>query len=231
MKDLISFFTRIPVNGDIYKARQEIALLPLIGLITAFIPAAILYANIPFKSFLSLLSLYLIIGIIHIDGLADFFDGLATKGGAQRKIRAMKGVEVGTAGVLSIVLIIAVQLQALEAIPFMGVFAAEVNSKMSMLLMLSNRDFMDGMGKFFAEGLSRSRLVLSSIIYMAVIVFLSMIDRVYLLSTLAMITPYIVAGESRKNFGGINGDCVGACAEITRALSLFIIAASAWFLK
>ena len=50
-------------------------------------------------------SLAVITGIHHTDGLADFADGLMTKGTKEKKRKAMKDLSVGSAGIFSIVIV------------------------------------------------------------------------------------------------------------------------------
>ena len=49
-------------------------------------------------------SIALMTGIHHTDGLADFADGLMTKGSKEKKRKAMKDLSVGSAGIFSIVI-------------------------------------------------------------------------------------------------------------------------------
>ncbi len=225
MRNLISFFSRVPVKGEIEGARDEVWMLPLLGLIMALPPSFILYFDVPLKGMLSLLCLYLITGIIHLDGLADFFDGIMAKGGRENKIRVMKSPDIGVAGVFAIFMILSSQTLSLNILPFWSLITSEINSKMAMVLMLSRKvPLGDGMGRFFMEGMNTRRLFFSVIVYLTcVVVMFSLTKSVTsVIPSLSLLVPFYIANLSIKNFGGINGDCIGAAAELTRASSLLI---------
>ncbi len=225
MRGLISFFTRIPAGGTIDDAVDKIWLLPFLGIVTAAIPTVILYLKPPLTPILSLILFYLITGIIHLDGLADFSDGMMVKGNAEEKIRAMKGVEIGTAGIFAVIAIILLQLYSLERVPVWSLIVAEINSKMSMsLLLYLGKPIGDGIGRYFIEKMSVKKFLLSLSIYILFISIFSLFSLHALISILSLSVPFYILRVAEKNLGGINGDCIGASAEITRAVALASIA-------
>ncbi|RLI83046.1 adenosylcobinamide-GDP ribazoletransferase, partial [Archaeoglobales archaeon] len=224
MKNLISFFSRIPIRGDIERAREEIWLLPLLGFVTSAIPSLIIYFGLPLKGVISVLCLYMIIGIIHLDGTADFFDGVMARGEKAEKIRVMKSPDIGVAGVFAVVMILIIQVYSLNILPFWALISAEINSKMSMILMLSKKTPLgEGMGKFFMEKMNNRKMFLSALVYLVCIITISLTTSIItILLSLSLLVSLYVANTSIKNFGGINGDCIGAAAELTRVSSLLI---------
>ena len=106
----IQFFSRIPINIKVdfneKNIRYCIFFMPLVGAIIAALASIIYYLIEPYNkliaSFLTLLLTIILTGGLHIDGLADTFDGfLQTKTGKNFEI--MKDSRIGTFGVLSIV--------------------------------------------------------------------------------------------------------------------------------
>jgi len=224
MRNLISFFTRIPLRGDLDKTRNEIWLLPLLGMITALFPSLILYFDFPVKGLLSVLALYLIIGLIHIDGLADFADGIMVKGSREDKIRAMKDAGVGTAGIFTLLAVLLLQVFTLNILPFWALLVSEINSKMSMLVMLSfKKPLGNRLGSYFMKVMTVRKLFLSILVYIFLMALFFSFYSKSIISIASLLMPFYIAKISLKNFGGINGDCIGASAELTRALSLIII--------
>lgn len=224
MIDLISFFTRIPLKGDLDKTRNEIWLLPFLGIIISFIPSLILYFDFPVKGLLSVLALYFITGLIHIDGLADFADGIMVKGSKENKIRAMKDATVGTAGVFALVSVLLLQIFTLNILPFWALLVSEINSKMSILVMLSfKKPLGDGLGSYFMKAITPKKLFLSTLVYIFLIALLFSFYNKLIVSIASLLMPFYIAKISLKNFGGINGDCIGASAELTRSLSLILL--------
>src|SRR5271157_4528722 len=57
-------------------------------------------------SVLVLAIIYKLCGINHLDGLADFGDGVVTHGSPEKKVAAMKDVSLGTGGAAFIVMIL-----------------------------------------------------------------------------------------------------------------------------
>jgi adenosylcobinamide-GDP ribazoletransferase len=227
MRNLFPFFTRLPLTGDLDRTRNEIWLLPLLGIITAFLPSLILYFDFPVKGLFSVLTLYFIIGLVHIDGLADFADGIMVKGSREDKIRAMKDAAVGIAGVFTLVVILLLQIFTLNILPFWALLVSEINSKMSIPVMLYfKKPLGNGLGSYFMKVMTTGKLFLSIVIY---IILISMFFSFYnesVISILSLLMPFCIARISVRNFGGINGDCIGASAELTRALSLVILVLS-----
>jgi adenosylcobinamide-GDP ribazoletransferase len=227
MRNLISFFSRIPVKGQMEKARDELWLLPIFGLFTSAIPSAFIFLELPLKGIISVVSLYLIIGIIHLDGLADFFDGLMAKGGKNEKIKVMRSPEIGVAGVFVVLMILLIQIFSIESLTsktFWILSMAEVNSKMSIALVLRKNNFIQGIGEFFAQRMDPKRLLATTTAYFACLIFISAIGRSILafILVISLFAAIWVERVSIKNFGGLSGDCIGASAEITRTLSLLL---------
>jgi adenosylcobinamide-GDP ribazoletransferase len=221
MRSLLSFFTTIPAGGDLEGARQQVWLLPLLGVFTSSLPALILYlkpANL-MVSLLSLLTLYIIIGIIHLDGLADLADALAAD--SSRRLKVLKSPEVGTAGMFAISFVLLLQSFSLFSTPFYALIASEINSKTSMVFMLRfKRPLGNGMGRFFMEAMNWRKFFSALFIYLLIIASLTTIYSHTLFSPLFLLVPVMVGRISIKTLGGINGDCMGASAELTRAASL-----------
>ncbi|AFK22053.1 adenosylcobinamide-GDP ribazoletransferase [Pyrococcus sp. ST04] len=225
MRNLIPFFTRIPLRGDFEKAREELWALPLIAVLTSLLPMLILYLDIPLANVLSLLALYFIIGLLHLDGLADWADGIMVKGSRERKIKAMKDVNTGIAGVFAVVSVMMIQAYSLSLVPWWAFFLGELNSKLSMLLAISTRKPLgEGLGKFFMDGVKRRDVLIGLGIYALFLAILAYYSPPSLLGILGLVPGLYALHLSIENFGGLNGDCIGAIAEITRAGTFLVLA-------
>ncbi len=221
--DLISFFTRIPAKGDLERVTKQLWALPLLALLTSALPMALLLLKIPMRDVLALIALYATIGLIHLDGLADFSDGLMAKGDVKVKFRAMKDVNVGIAGIFAVIVVILLQVEALRFAPFYAIFLAELNSKFSILLSLSvKKPLGEGLAKFFMDRFDKKQFFVGFGIYIVLMVAVAFYDRIALISALSLIVGLLTINLAIKNFGGLNGDCIGAVAEITRTSSLVI---------
>ncbi|HDD31202.1 MAG TPA: adenosylcobinamide-GDP ribazoletransferase [Thermococcus litoralis] len=225
MRNLIPFMTRIPLHGDFEKARQEIWAFPMLAVITSALSTIALYFNIPLKNILAVLFLYFIIGLLHLDGLADWADGIMVKGDRERKIKAMKDLNTGVAGIFAVVMVLFIQVYSLSYAPFYALFLAELNSKYAMVLALAaKKPLGKGLGAYFMETMNRKQLFIGSLIYTALLLSLVAYDQKAVFSVLGLLIGAYIIKLSLDNFGGINGDCIGATAEITRTGTLLILA-------
>ncbi len=223
--DLISFFTRIPAEGDLERVTKQLWALPLLALLTSALPMALLLLKIPLRNVFALIALYATIGLIHLDGLADFSDGLMAKGDARVKLKAMKDVNVGIAGIFAVIVVILLQIEALRFVPFYALFLAELNSKFSILLSLSvKKPLGEGLAKFFMDRFDKKQFFVGFGIYITLMATVAFYDRIALISALSLIASLLTIKIALNNFKGLNGDCIGAVAEITRTSSLVLCA-------
>ncbi|CAB48967.1 adenosylcobinamide-GDP ribazoletransferase [Pyrococcus abyssi] len=230
MRNILPFLTRIPVKGDFEKARNELWAFPLVSLVSSIIPIAILYLRIPLANVLALLSLYFVIGLLHLDGLADWADGIMVKGDRERKIKAMKDLNTGIAGVFAVVVVLFLQVYSLSMLPFYAIYIAELNSKFSMLLGLATKKPLgQGLGAYFMEGMNGRQLAIGVVLYVLLYLPVVIYDPSALFGVMGLVFAWYVIRLSLENFGGINGDCLGAMAEITRAGTLVILSFSLCF--
>ena len=115
---LIQFMTRIPIPLKISysekKLGKSIKFFPLVGLIIGLILyfsnflVTVYFKNIFYNKtiiaiFLTILEI-LIVGIIHIDGLADTFDGLFSYAKKEKMLEIMKDSRIGTNGTVVLIL-------------------------------------------------------------------------------------------------------------------------------
>jgi adenosylcobinamide-GDP ribazoletransferase len=207
-------------------------LFPIVGIVIGLIIGSLgyglsLYLEPLVVSLVVVASLAVITGIHHTDGLADFADGLMTKGSKEKKRKAMKDLSVGSAGIFSIVMyaigvIIALSLSSGMEL-FKIILLSEIMAKFSMVLMAglgnsasvgSNSPFMDSMK-------DKKRLLIAGIITIIPFIIIGEMSGFIVFATGIVVTMLLV-GLSTRSFGGITGDVMGASNEITRLSSLLI---------
>ncbi|WP_209477618.1 adenosylcobinamide-GDP ribazoletransferase [Thermococcus stetteri] len=225
MRNVLPFLTRVPAKGDFERAREELWAFPIVALVSSALPTLIFYLKLPLSNVLAVLALYFTIGLLHLDGLADWADGIMVKGDRERKIHAMKDVNTGIAGLFAVVMVLILQVYSLQLLPFYALFLAELNSKMAMLLALATgRPLGDGLGAYFMEGMSGKQLAFGTLFYVLLYIPFVIFEPKTLAGIPGLFIGAYVIKLSIENFGGINGDCLGASAEITRAGTLLIMA-------
>jgi adenosylcobinamide-GDP ribazoletransferase len=174
--------------------------------------------------------LVLITGIHHTDGLSDFADGLMVRGTKEKKLQVMRDPSVGSAGIITIVLYVTAAVIALSSIKGLGLFyailAGEVIAKFSMVLITSigpsawqgsNSPFVDSMR-------DRKKLLVAAAITIGLLAILQS-SAAFLALGIGVVLSIIITLVSRRSFGGVSGDIMGAANEITR-VSTFLVFAS-----
>ncbi|MDC0171522.1 adenosylcobinamide-GDP ribazoletransferase [Candidatus Nitrosopelagicus sp.] len=230
---IFSFLTIIPTsNSDLNSIARNMFLFPIVGIVIGLVIGSLgyglsLYLEPLVVSLVVVASLAVITGIHHTDGLADFADGLMTKGTKEKKRKAMKDLSVGSAGIFSIVLYAIGMIIALSFSSGMELFKiillSEIMAKFSMVLMAglgnsasigSNSPFMDSMK-------DKKRLLIAGIITIIPLIVIGEMNGLIVFASGIILTMFLV-GLSTKSFGGITGDVMGACNELTRLSSLLI---------
>ncbi|MBE0517481.1 MAG: adenosylcobinamide-GDP ribazoletransferase [Methanophagales archaeon] len=251
MLDLISFLTQIPVRKEVkiegVAARSYlfpfVAL--LIGLpvaVVAFLAFGYLGAANEIAALLTLLALYLVTGLIHLDGLADFFDGLLAPGSKGDKIRAMKDDKTGIAGLFATILVLLVSLFAIKTIgagltaaaftfnlvslyDFASIFIiAEISAKLGMnTCMVLGKGFADneGLGALFIQSFSPWKYM-SALLSALLIAVLFTASFQFLIVFTGIAVAFLVSYIAKKKVGVMSGDIMGASNELARCTTLLL---------
>lgn len=170
--------------------------------------------------------LFLISGCNHLDGLMDFGDGLMAHGDREKRIKALTDRQIGTGGIALALVITLISFSSLAASSCLvcALLVAEVGAKFSMA-------FLSTVGSSFHDGLHAS-IQKYSRPYFPFLAFMLCIPLVFLpvprlslaISAIAMVAcPVALLFISKRLFGGVNGDVVGASNEITRSIILAIL--------
>ena len=230
---VFSFLTIIPTsNSDLNSIAKNMFLFPIVGIVIGLIIGSLgyglsLYLEPLVVSLVVVASLAVITGIHHTDGLADFADGLMTKGTKEKKRKAMKDLSVGSAGIFSIVMYAIGMIIALSFSSGMELFKiillSEIMAKFSMVLMagLGNSASIGSNSPFIDSMKDKKRLLIAGIITIIPLIVIGEMNGLIVFASGIIVTMFLV-GLSTKSFGGITGDVMGACNELTRLSSLLI---------
>lgn len=208
---------------------RHVYLFPVVGLVLGllFAAAALLssYALQPaLVAIAVIVVIYKLCGINHIDGLADFGDGVIAHGSQEKKVAAMKDVNLGTGGGVFIAVILLALYAALSSMPAgllpLALVAAEVSAKESMIAFAAfSTSLQKGFGQIMIEKTGIREFLIGLIISAA---FCAAVLGPLGLCALAfsqVAALYLVA-VAKRNFGGSTGDGIGATNEICRAIAL-----------
>jgi len=239
-KDVVGFFTIIPVrDGDFFGAADHAYLLPVLGILIAAICS--IFAVISFYLFppvitgmIVLLVALLITGFNNIDGLADVADGMMTHGDTERRRSAMKDTRLGISGLVSCIFVIGFAGTALSEFAGTGVlillkaiFLSELGSKYAMLLTsFTGKPNYDGLGAVFFARVGRLQIVVGSIL---TILFGMLAGSIAVVLLLIIPTVGVILVLTGRAFGGMSGDVIGACGELSRVVVLLGILLACYF--
>lgn len=232
----LQFLTRIPVKKfpkDEKRLGKSMAYFPIVGLILGGI---LVLVNLGFSIILAplvadaltIITLIILTGALHIDGFIDTIDGLAGGKSREEILKIMKDSRVGAFGIVGIVSLIMLKLVLLHEIPLkikteaillfpvMGRWAMVVASSLSVYARK------EGTGKAFVNHCGRKELIIASLITLIItggfLKILGLELFFFILALTLLLTRFI-----SKRIGGMTGDTLGAVNEIMEVGSLFIL--------
>jgi len=233
ISSVFSFLTIIPSNNtDLETVARYMHVFPIIGIGIGLLIASIGFGLSFFLeplivALLVVASIAIITGIHHTDGLADFADGLMTRGTKEKKRNAMKDLSTGSAGIVSVVLSIVGVIIALSLTTgyelFQAILLSEILAKFSMVLMASiGKSAAAGSNSPFMQIMKdKRRLAIAGVITIIPLVVIGGTVGLILFGASIGVTLFLI-GLSTRSFGGITGDVMGAANELTRLSSLLI---------
>lgn len=233
ISSVFSFLTIFPTtSANLETIAKYMYVFPLVGIVIGLFIGSIafglsLFLDPLIVSLLVVASIAIVTGIHHTDGLADFADGLMTKGTKEKKLTAMKDLSTGSAGIFSIVLYVVGLIIALSLSTgyqlFLAILLSEIFSKFSMVLMASlGKSASMGSNSPFVELMKdRKKLLLSASITLLPLIILGGTTGLLMFGVGVTLTIFLV-GLSSRSFGGITGDVLGATNELTRLSSILV---------
>ena len=233
ISSVFSFLTIIPSNNtNLETVARYMHVFPIIGIAIGLLIGSIGFGLSFFLeplivSLLVVASIAIITGIHHTDGLADFADGLMTRGTKEKKRQAMKDLSTGSAGIVSVVLSIVGVIIALSLTTgyelFQAILLSEILAKFSMVLMASiGKSAAVGSNSPFMQIMKdKRRLAVAGVITIIPLVVIGGTTGLILFGASIGVTLFLI-GLSTRSFGGITGDVMGAANELTRLSSLLI---------
>lgn len=230
---VFSFLTIFPSsNATLENIAKYMYLFPVVGIVIGVLIGSLgfglsFFLDPLLVSLLVVVSIAIITGIHHADGLADFADGLMVKGTKDRKLEAMKDLSTGSAGIVTIVLyliglIITISLTSGFDL-FRAILISEILAKFSMVMMASlGRSASLGSNSPFVEFMKDKKKLSAAFILMLIpVILIGETIGLMMLGITVSLTLFLLA-LSTRSFGGITGDVLGATNEFTRLASLMV---------
>lgn len=250
------FLTIIPLRDMEMASEEEMgtstAFFPLVGAIEGigYVFLAMLFLRVfpaELSNGLILFAMVLMNGGLHLDGLSDTVDAVASRGDQQKKLAIMKDGSIGPAGVIAIVLVLLMKYLLLNAVMFSSengayyaaLFLLPVLTRWAIVPSIyhcrSARD--TGLGSMFIRYTGLRELITAtiSVIVCSTALMIVMRDVRFLSFTLMFMMPvlYLFSRAAviffRNHFEGMTGDSFGSVYEI--AMIIFLMSWVIWSQK
>ena len=263
---LLSFMTRIPmpkIEYDEEKLGKSMKYFPVVGIIVGFILLFFciifnfILKNISYSAVLPLMIIVVILtdlittGALHLDGLADTFDGIFSYRSKHKMLEIMKDSRLGSNGALALILYFLLKfillfsltiesregaIYAIMTYPVVARFCSVVSCASSPYARGS------GMGKTFVDSTKTCGLIVATVItllytigmiFMPFVLFtnyslpiqiiIKSILIIVIIVALSALFAYAFSKLIERKIGGITGDTLGALLEISSLLYIVLI--------
>ncbi|HEX9307980.1 MAG TPA: adenosylcobinamide-GDP ribazoletransferase [Anaeromyxobacter sp.] len=236
VRDLLlafAFLTRLPVPPRLAEGAdlgRSSAWFPVAGAAMGLLVAAAAHVagphlHAPLAAVLVVAALAWMTGGLHLDGVADVFDGLGGgHGDRERTLRIMRDSRIGAHGATALVLVLAVKVAALSDLLARGslwpLVVAPVVARFAVvpLLVLFPSAREEGLGRAFHGTAGGREIAIAGVLAAAAVAPFAPASLVPVAAALA--TAAAVALSVSRRLGGLTGDVYGAAIEIAEAALL-----------
>ncbi|MEI4768938.1 adenosylcobinamide-GDP ribazoletransferase [Psychrobacillus sp. FJAT-51614] len=232
----LQFFTIIPVHKNLPMEERQISgiysLFPWIGASIGAISCALLYFQWgPLMTAFSIVFMgVLLSGGLHLDGFIDTSDAFFSYRDRMKRFEILDDPRVGAFGVMAVVLlivgkvIIVSEVLAAESFHWIFVLLLPLFSRAALVMLfgLTRSAKESGLAYFFKQKMNANAVILAT----ACNIFVGLLLIGWMTSWLIAVTFAVVLlvficfyrNWALKNFGGVTGDLLGACVEITEVV-------------
>lgn len=247
----ISMFTVIPLpryEWDDEGGKNIMKFYPAIGLIVGLIWYGVfrllnlLGASIMVITAITLITPFILTGMLHLDGYMDVCDALLSRRDKQEKLRILKDPHTGAFAVISVVMLFVVNFSGVYTVisnsikdnainnintSAVGLILIPIISRSLMGYLLLSKDSMKGssLGAFFKQGTGKVDrfILLSSLIISSIIsIFIFKIYGVIMSLAMILVSTFLV-NSAAKEFDGMSGDSAGYGLVIAETIGVLIL--------
>ena len=212
---------------------------PVIGLLLGCAAALVLYifqrywhAGPLLGAMLAIIVLAALSRCLHLDGLADFADGLGSRKPADEALAIMRRSDIGPFGVAALVLTVLLQLAALTQADALGrgvtsVIAAAITGRLALTWACRHgvpAARSEGLGALVAGTVHPA---IPAVLTVAALVGGAAFGWIFTVAVAAGLAASLaVTWLAVRRLGGITGDVLGALTEVAAAVCLVVLALS-----
>jgi adenosylcobinamide-GDP ribazoletransferase len=231
----LSFLTIIPVSIESAKESDvaaSMAWFPLVGLLMG-IAFAVEDRALAFllghavRSTIIVLSMAVLTGAIHLDGLADTADALGA--GSDRALEILRDSRIGVFGAIALFFALGLKVLSLASLSgkprLAALILAPTLGRWALVAVSYKMDYLrtNGAGSSMLGRRSDRNLVIASII--TVLVLIPFFSRKAIIAyAIAIVVTLAMRWSYQRWLGGITGDLIGACGEIVEVLAMIVFA-------
>ncbi len=241
----LRFLTIVPLPFGSKDSPEEMGrstvYFPVVGLLIGLLLVGLnfllgLFLPVMVVNILLLVSLAIVSGAIHLDGFIDTCDGIAGHKPVEKRWEVMHDSRAGAFGIVGAILLLILEYALLNSIPGNLMTATllimPVVSRWAMVYAIVAFPYArpEGLGKAFKPGASRLRLLIASIITLALAIFSAWLDGMtyyYIAGLVIMLAVWVIivlaALYFKRKFSGLTGDTYGAINQIVEASVLIMM--------
>jgi adenosylcobinamide-GDP ribazoletransferase len=233
----ISFLTILPAGspqelkpGDLGRSAVWF---PLVGaLIGGIVAGAKWLSDMALPPLLSAslcVALWILLGgALHLDGLADCYDGLFHPSSPQRRLEILQDPHLGTFGVCGLVFHLIIKVITVAYLPadtaWLAILTAACLSRWLILLVARQPSARpEGLGADFSAGLSNRLVILAAIL--PILLLIPGGWSGFLAAGFALLLTFGIILIALKQLGGVTGDVLGLTVEMTELVTLIVFVA------
>lgn len=241
----ISFLTIIPViNGartsDEKAVAESFGWFPLVGFgigaalcVEDFALGYVFSAAI--RSVLIVMTLAIVTGALHLDGLADTADALGAGRDRRRALEILRDPRIGTFGAIALFFALSLKVLALASLAGTmrdeAIYLAPGLARFAMVMVAHRLEYMRTKGAGTAllvssdddsKRSSRNELIACATVVIAVLPAISI--KALWACVVAVVATVILRAFYRRWIGGVTGDLIGAAGEIVETAVLITFA-------
>jgi adenosylcobinamide-GDP ribazoletransferase len=236
----ISFLTILPVIDRRPASDEAVAAsfawFPIVGLLIGVALVgedwllAFFFAQV-IRSVLIVISLTVITGAVHLDGLADTADALGAGRDRERALDILHDSRVGTFGASAIVFDLTLKILALSTLAghrrYAALIFAPMLARWAMLLVASGLPYLRAVGSgstLLSGKILRARSTFVAIFTLVVMLILGELHTIAVSIAVAIAIVFAMRSFYRRWLGGVTGDLIGACGELVEIAILVTMA-------
>jgi adenosylcobinamide-GDP ribazoletransferase len=236
----ISFLTILPAIDRRPASEETVAAsfawFPIVGFLlgVALVGEDWLLAHVfaqVIRSVLIVISLTVITGAVHLDGLADTADALGAGRERERALDILRDSRVGTFGASAIFFDLTLKILALSTLAghrrYAALIFAPTLARWAMLLVAEGLPYLraSGSGSTLLSGnIPGARTAIVAVLTLLVMLMLAEFRTTVVAAAVAIAIVFAMRLFYRRWLGGVTGDLIGACGELVEIAVLVTMA-------